>query len=106
MPLQSFAGVVMSFNVVYVINVALSGLGMFLLAHRVTGRVAEAWLAGLMFAWAPFLVARGASHFSLAAAAPLPFFLYWLEQWWRGDAGLARHYEKRGPETFFAERPS
>ena len=82
MPLQSVAGIVTSFNIVYVINVALSGLGMFLLAHRVTGRIAEAWLAGLMFAWSPFLVARGASHFSLAAAAPLPFFLYWLDRAW------------------------
>ena len=40
-PLQSVASVVTSFNIVYLINVALSGLGMFLLAHRVTGRVAE-----------------------------------------------------------------
>ncbi len=87
MPLQSVASVVTSFNVVYLINVALSGLGMFLLAHRVTGRVAEAWLAGLMFAWAPFLVARGASHFSLAAAAPLPFFLYWLDRAWSHGRG-------------------
>ena len=86
-PLQSVASVVTSFNVVYLINVALSGLGMFLLAHRVTGRVAEAWLAGLMFAWAPFLVARGASHFSLVAAAPLPFFLYWLDRAWSHGRG-------------------
>jgi hypothetical protein len=84
LPLQSIASVVTSFNAVYVINVTLCGLGMFLLAHRVTDRIAESWLAGLMFAWAPFLVARGGSHFSLAAAAPLPFFLYWLDRAWTG----------------------
>ena len=84
LPLQSIASVVTSFNVVYLINVTLCGLGMFLLARRVTGRFAESWLAGLMFAWAPFLVARGGSHFSLAAAAPLPFFLYWFDSAWTG----------------------
>jgi hypothetical protein len=100
MPLQSFASVVTSFNVVYVLNVALAGLGMFLLAHRVTGRVAEAWLAGLMFAWAPFLVARGASHFSLAAAAPLPFFLYWLDRAW--SDGRARDAAAAGATVAWA----
>ena len=100
MPLQSVAGVVTSFNVVYLINVALSGLGMFLLAHRVTGRVAEAWLAGVMFAWAPFLVARGASHFSLAAAAPLPFFVYWLDRAW--NEGRRRHAAAAGATVAWA----
>ena len=85
LPLQSFAGVVTAFNAAYVTNVALAGLGMFLLAQRVTGRTAEAWLAGFLFAWAPFLVARGTSHFSLVAAAPLPFFLYaWDRAWSSG----------------------
>jgi hypothetical protein len=83
LPLQPFIGVVAAFNVVYIINVALSGLGMFLLARRFTGKTAEAWIAGALFACSPFLVARGASHFSLAAAAPLPFFLYFLDRAWR-----------------------
>ncbi|HVZ20765.1 MAG TPA: hypothetical protein VG871_06870, partial [Vicinamibacterales bacterium] len=83
LPLQPWLGVVASFNVVYIINVALSGFGMFLLARRFTGRIAESWIAGAMFACSPFLVARGASHFSLAAAAPLPFFLYFLDRAWR-----------------------
>jgi len=84
LPLQPILGVVAAFNVVYIINVALSGLGMFLLARRFTGKTAEAWIAGALFACSPFLVARGASHFSLAAAAPLPFFVYFLDRAWRG----------------------
>jgi hypothetical protein len=84
LPLQPFIGVVAAFNVVYIINVALTGLGMFLLARRFTERTAEAWIAGALFACSPFLVARGASHFSLAAAAPLPFFVYFLDRAWRG----------------------
>jgi hypothetical protein len=84
LPLQPLVGVVAAFNLVYILNVALCGLGMFLLASRFTDRKAEAWLAGLLFACSPFLVARGASHFSLAAAAPLPFFLYFLDRAWSG----------------------
>ncbi len=38
----------------------------------------EAWLAGVLFAWSPVLVARGGGHFSLVAAAPLPAFLLFL----------------------------
>ena len=49
---------------------------MFLLAHRITGRVAESWLAGFAFACSPFIIARSTSHFSLVAAAPLPVFVY------------------------------
>jgi hypothetical protein len=93
LPLQPLVGVVASFNVVYIVNVALAGIGMFLLARRVTGRFGESWIAGAVFACSPFLVARGAAHFSLAAAAPLPFFLYWFDRAWSGgrsvDAALA-----------------
>jgi hypothetical protein len=47
----------------------------FLLARHVTGRDAESWLAGLLFAWSPALVTRGMGHFSVAAAAPLAAFM-------------------------------
>lgn len=75
LPLQPLFGVVATFNLVYLINVALAGFGMYLLARRLSGRVAESWLAGLLFACSPYLVTRGNSHFSLAAAAPLPMFV-------------------------------
>jgi hypothetical protein len=81
-PLQPFLGVVATFNVIYLLNVALAGWGMFLLARRVTGRPLESWIAGALFACSPFLVARSTAHFSLAAAAPLPFFLLYLERTW------------------------
>lgn len=80
LPLQPWLGIVASFNVVYIVNVALSGFAMFVLARRLTGRIAESWIAGLVFAWSPFLVARGGSHFSLAAAAPIPLFVYWFDR--------------------------
>ena len=81
-PLLRVLDIISTFNLIYLINVALAGFGMFLLARRLTGRAPEAFLAGLMFAWAPFLVTRGAGHYSLTAAAPLPIFMLGLHQAW------------------------
>jgi hypothetical protein len=86
LPLLPWLGVVATFNVVYLLNVALAGLGMFLLVRRVGQpwgvRGSEAWLAGLLFASSPFLVARSTAHFSLVAAAPLPFFALCFDRAW------------------------
>lgn len=82
LPLQPALGLVATFNLIYLLNIALAGFGMFVLARRLTGRTAEAWIAGVVFACSPFLVERGGGHFSLAAAAPLPFFAYWLDRAW------------------------
>ena len=72
MPLLGWLGTVATFNVVYLVMVVLTAWMTFVLARRVTeGAVAESWLAGLAFAWAPLLVARSTGHMSLVAAAPL-----------------------------------
>ncbi|NOT25337.1 MAG: hypothetical protein HOP16_04465 [Acidobacteria bacterium] len=75
LPLMRWLGVVATFNVVFLLMTVLTGYAAFLLAKRVTGQDAEAWLAGLLFAWSPVLATRGGAHFSLVAAAPLPIFL-------------------------------
>lgn len=98
LPFIRSLGVVMTFNVVMLLTQVLTAYSMFLLARRVTGREAEAWVAGLAFAWSPVLVTRGMGHFSLMAAAPLAVFLLVLlaaagrGRWsWRdvGALGLA-----------------
>jgi hypothetical protein len=82
LPLQELFGVVAAFNLVYILNVALAGFGLYLLARRLTGQTLESWLAGAMFACAPFLVTRGSAHFSLVAAAPLPIFMWLMLRMW------------------------
>jgi hypothetical protein len=82
LPFQPMLGVVGAFNFVYLINVTLAGFGLFLLVRRLTGRDDAAFLSGVVFALSPFLVARSAAHFSLISAAPLPFFVYWLDRAW------------------------
>ena len=78
LPLIPRLGVVATFNVVFLTLTVLTAYAMFLLARELTGAEAEAWLAGFLFAWCPVLVTRGAGHFSLVAAAPLPIFLILL----------------------------
>ncbi len=75
LPLSASLGVVATFNVVYLLMTVLTAYMGFLLARHVTGRAAESWLAGLVFAWSPALLTRGMGHFSVAAAAPLAAFM-------------------------------
>jgi hypothetical protein len=74
LPLIGPLGVVTTFNVIYLLLTVVTAYAMFLLARQVTGRTAESWLAGVLFAWSPMLVTRGGGHFSLVAAAPLAVF--------------------------------
>jgi hypothetical protein len=81
MPFVAWLGTVTTFNLVYLLSLVLTAWMTFVLARRVTGGgAAEAWLAGLAFAWAPLMVARSTGHFSLVAAAPLPAFLWCLHR--------------------------
>ena len=81
MPLMGWLGTVATFNVVYLLAVVLTAWMTFIHARRITGgATAEAWLAGLAFAWAPLMVARSTGHFSLVMAAPLPAFLWCLHR--------------------------
>ncbi|HEY6508315.1 MAG TPA: hypothetical protein VIY56_09900, partial [Vicinamibacterales bacterium] len=95
LPMVGSLGVVPTFTVVMLLTRVITAFAMFLLARHVTGRSAEAWVAGLAFAWSPVLVTRSMGHFSLMAAAPLAVFLLILvasaerERWgWRQVAGM------------------
>jgi hypothetical protein len=93
LPLMRWLGVVATFNVVFLVLTVLTAYAMFLLARDLTRHSeAESWLAGLLFAWCPVLVTRGAGHFSLVAAAPLPIFVMLLLRTpvtWRLRDGIA-----------------
>ena len=78
LPLQPRLGLIATFNVLYLVLGVLNAYSMFLLARHLSGSVMAAWLAGVLFAFSPFLTARGTAHFSLVAAAPLPVFLLLL----------------------------
>jgi hypothetical protein len=74
LPLATPLGTIGAFNVTHLIMPPLASAMMFLLALHVTGRAGAAWIAGLVFGFSPFVIARGLGHFSLAGVAPLPLF--------------------------------
>src|SRR5687767_14643639 len=79
LPLISWLGIVTAFNAVFLFVSVLNGLLAYGLARRATTASRfEAFLGGLVFAWAPAMVARSTGHFSLVAAAALPAFLWCL----------------------------
>lgn len=79
LPFVSTLGVITTFNLVFLIICVLNGSMMYGLARRVTPATrVEAWLAGLVFAWSPVMVARTTGHYSLFAAAALPAFVWCL----------------------------
>lgn len=95
LPLQEPLGLIASFNLVYLALRVSSAYAMFLLASAVVGPSVEAFLAGALFGFSPFLTARGTAHYSLVAAAPLPLFALCLlrvgrgGRWpWAAAAGL------------------
>ena len=79
LPLISWLGIVTTFNVVFLFVSVLNALFAYGLARSATAASRlEAFLGGLVFAWGPAMVARTTGHFSLAAAAALPAFLWCL----------------------------
>jgi hypothetical protein len=78
LPFVRFIGVVVTFNLVYLLMTVLTAYAAFLLARHLTRDWAASWLAGALFAWAPVMVTRGMGHYSLVAAAPLPIFVLLL----------------------------
>jgi hypothetical protein len=79
LPLISALGSVTSFNVVFLFVTVLNALAAYGLIRRATGANRfECFLGGLVFGWAPAMIARTTGHFSLVAAAALPAFLWAL----------------------------
>ncbi len=77
-PLIGWLGLVATFNLMLLAFMALSGLGVFVLARSLKLAVPAAWCAGALFMASPVLTARSSEHFSLITAAPLPLFIWAL----------------------------
>ena len=77
LPLIPLLGVLKTFNVLVMASGVMTGYAMYWYGRLRTGDSVAAWLAGLLFGFSPFMSARGAEHFSLTLAAPIPVFA-WL----------------------------
>ena len=75
---------ILCYNLLVLSTFVLCGLGTFLLVRDLTANTAAAFLAGLLFAFAPYRFAQ-ASHLQVLSVQWMPFVLY----------GLSRYFETR-----------
>ena len=78
------ANPILCYNLLFLSTFALSGLGMYLLVRELTGNPWAAFVAGLLFAFAPYRLAQ-ASHLQVLSSQWMPFVFY----------GLLRYFETR-----------
>lgn len=70
---------VVTYNLLVLASIALSGWAMYLYARHLTGRASAAVLAGIVFAFAPFRFDH-LHHLELQAAMFLPLALLWIDR--------------------------
>ena len=75
---------ILCYNLLFLSTFVLSGLGMYLLVRELTGNRIAAFVAGLMFAFAPYRVPQS-SHVQVLSSQWMPFAVY----------GLARYFNSR-----------
>jgi hypothetical protein len=71
--------VILTYNLLFLGSLALSGLLMFLFVRELTEHVPAAWIAGLLFAFAPVRFDHG-SHLQVQFACWMPLVLLQLER--------------------------
>ncbi len=76
LPVYALTGnVVLGYNLLFLSQFVLSGLGVYLLVRHLTGQPAAAFVAGLLYAFAPYRIAQVA-HLQVLASQWMPFVLY------------------------------
>jgi hypothetical protein len=66
---------ILCYNLLFLSTFVLSGLGMYLFVRELTGRPAAAFVAGLLFAFAPYRFPQS-SHLQVLSTQWMPFALY------------------------------
>jgi hypothetical protein len=75
---------ILCYNLLFLSTFVLSGLGVFLFVREVTGSTRAAWVAGLIYAFAPLRVPQFA-HVQVISSQWMPFALY----------GMRRYFDTR-----------
>ncbi len=85
LPLYSLTGnPILCYNVLFLSAFVLSGLGTYLFVRDLTGHAGAAFVAGLLFAFAPYRFAQ-ISHLQVISSQWMPFVLF----------GLRRYFDTR-----------
>ena len=87
LPLYAVSGnPILAYNVLFLSTFALSGLGMYLLVRELTGSALAGFVAGLLFAFAPYRLAQS-SHLQVLSSQWMPFVFYGLRRYFTATAG-------------------
>ena len=78
---------ILCYNLLFLSTFVLSGLGTYLLVRELTGNAPAAFVAGLLFAFAPYRVPQS-SHLQVLSSQWMPFALYGLTRY--ADTGRLR----------------
>jgi hypothetical protein len=66
---------ILCYNLLFLSTFVLSGLGMYLLGRELTGSAAAGFVAGLLFAFAPYRIPQS-SHLQVLSSQWMPFAMY------------------------------
>jgi hypothetical protein len=81
LPVYALTGnVILSYNLLFLSTFALSGLGVFLFVREITGSARAGFVAGLIYAFAPYRVPQF-SHLQVISSQWMPFVLYGLRRY-------------------------
>jgi hypothetical protein len=75
---------ILCYNLLFLSSIVLAGLGMYLLMRELTGNTLAAFIAGLLFAFAPYRLPQS-GHLQVLTSQWMPFVLY----------GLLRYFHTR-----------
>jgi hypothetical protein len=77
-PIYQFAGLVETYNFLYMFSFFGSALSMYFLVRYLTSNRYAAFIAGIAFAFAPIHLAQATAHLNVISSSLLPIFPYFL----------------------------
>ena len=77
-PLQWFCTAWTAYNILILATFTFAGWGMFLLARHLTGDPRAAWIAGLVYAFSPYMVTRSLCHLNYLSSEWIPLYVLCL----------------------------
>ncbi len=77
-PVSLMFGHLVSYNMVIIGNLVLSGLGMFLLVRHLTKSVAAGFIAGVVYAFCPNMLVRSYTTFDSTQVQWIPFYTLYV----------------------------
>jgi hypothetical protein len=77
-PLQWVFSAWTAYNILVLFTFSMAGCAMFLLARHLTGDLRAAWVAGLVYGFSPYMLARGQGHLNYLSGEWMPLYVLCL----------------------------